>query len=230
MRSRWRYLPLTISMIALGLPAPLAAGKLFQPRGCITFYACRTILANSRVRVYQVTPKPPREPVSYEKTYALWLPTHRVTPLGDQRVEGFHEPEAQRIALAGEYVGYALTGSAVFREESDEGLTWQVWRLDARTGRAEKVARKYKCVAADLSESWNAPGVTRLLLTSHGAMAWIFGSYYQFPANYRVCELRPSTSSPILLASSQTTDPRSLAIASGRISWLEGGSRRTAPL
>jgi hypothetical protein len=218
---------------ALALAPPLVAtarARAFEPRGCVTFYVCRTIHASSRVRVYQVTPRPPREPVEYAKTYALWRPSHRITPLGDRYSEGFLEPGLVKITLDGEFVAYALTGTGVFREEISEGLGWQLWRLNARTGHAEKVARKYKCVAADQSEHWDAPGVSDLITTRRGELIWIFGSYYVFPANYRVCELRPKTTSPILLASSQAIAPRSLTLVSGRASWLEGGVRRTAPL
>jgi hypothetical protein len=217
-------------LVAFGIAVPPTAAGFFRPRGCITFYLCRTLRTARRLRVYQVLPRPPREPVIYDKTYALWLPSRRVTALGDKWEEGFSEPGLARITLSGEYVAYALTGTGVFRDEIDEGLGWQIWRLNVKTGRREKVRREHKCVAADLSEGWDAPGVSDLVATSHGTLAWIFGSYNTFPTSYRVCELPPRSTSPLLLASSPAIAPKSLAIAASQLSWVEAGQRRSAPL
>jgi hypothetical protein len=224
-----RFVSLVL-LIAVCLAAQPAAAGFYRPRGCITFYLCHTTLSRRHVRVYQVVPRPPREPVNYDETYALWLPSHRVTALGDKVEEGNTEPGLARISLGGEYVAYALTGSSVFREESAEGLTWQIWRLNVKTGRDEKVRREHKCVAADLSEGWDAPGVSDLLVTPQGTMAWMFGSYNTFPTSYRVCVTPPGTTSPLLLASSPAIAPKSLAIAAGRLSWVENGETRSAPL
>jgi hypothetical protein len=219
-----------VSLIALCVAVAPVEGTISEPRRCVVYYRCRTLLANRKVRIFQETPRPPREPINYLKTFALWRRTGRLTPLGDRVEEESREPELRRMTLSGQYLAYTLVGSAAFRNESSEGLTWQIRRLNIRTGRSEKVRREYKCVAADQSEDWDAPGVTDLLVTPNGTMAWIFGSYYEFPTNYRVCELPPGTPSPILLANSQTITPKSLAIASNRLSWRENGIPRSAPL
>src|ERR1700682_6407877 len=216
--------------IALCPAVAPAEGTISEPRRCVVYYRCRTLLVTRQVRIFQETPRPPREPINYLKTFAVWLRTGRLTPLDDRVEEESREPELRRMTLSGRYLAYALVGSAVFRNESSEGLTWQIRRLNIRTGTSEKIRREHKCVAADESENWNAPGVTDLLVTPNGTMAWIFGSYYESPANYRVCELPPGSSSPILLANSQTITPKSLAIATNRLSWLENGIPRSAPL
>src|SRR5438105_2434506 len=111
MPSRATYLRAATVLVVFCVALPPTAAGFFRPRGCVTFYLCHTLLTGRRLRIYQVVPRPPREPINYDRTYALWLPNRRVTPLGDKWEEGFSEPGLARIALSGEYVAYALTGT-----------------------------------------------------------------------------------------------------------------------
>lgn len=205
------------------LPVAATARTLPFPTRCHTTYSCQVIRRGGDVVVFPETPRPPREPIVYPRTFALWLPTGRSTALGDLDEEGVLDPRRSHFALAGEYVAYALP----FEAPHAEGIRWQVIRMNARTGREEKARRRIgRCLLEDRSETFDAHRVEEVAVTPNGRVAWIFGGYFSSPPNYRVCELPPRSRTPVLLASSATIAPESLRLGAHRISWIEGGEKR----
>jgi hypothetical protein len=197
------------------------------PAQCGAFYLCHVIAKRGHLAIFTRTPRPPREPIRYRPTFAIWLPTRRISALGDVDEEGYVNPQLTRYALAGEYLAYTLP---VYVPHA-EGLRWQIIRLNVRSAQQEKARRNvHGCLVEDADEDFDAHKVEDIAVTSAGRVAWIFGSYSSSPPNYWVCDLPPGSCSPVLLASSKTVAPKSLGLTRHRLSWSEGGQTRIVPL
>lgn len=150
-----------------GVLRPGSAGAATEhKRPVCVQYRCKTIAADAQVRVYQATSRHPgRE--THERTYAQWLPTGRVTALGDNGA-GFEGAVLGRLAVAGRFVAYALGLSA--ERYAGSGTTWGVVRLNAQTGHRESVAPDGEKGGGFGEKS---PGVTGVVATPAGSVAWV---------------------------------------------------------
>ena len=197
-------------------------------------YRCETIAATAQIRVYQARTRRPAREEAFQSSFARWLRTGRVTPLGDN-VKTTTVLELKRLALSGRFVADAMETCG-----KNECGGWSISRVNAQTGRNEEAT-----VSTATSELENpnqhcvgavppgAPGVTDLIVTAKGTVAWIIGGSIEGPTNLKnlgsrtVCELPPRSKTPLVVASSPKIEPRALAANGGHLYWLEGGVART---
>jgi hypothetical protein len=195
-------------------------------------YRCTTIAADAQVRVYRATRRHPgREGYEYESTFARWLSTGRVTALDD--AGGFGGATLISLGLSGRYVAYALV------EEGDRyqrtGSSWAVVRLNAQSGHHE---------FESLSFGEKSQGVTDIVATPAGSIAWIEEGSFQNPmgpllpgdesllplGSKAVFYLPYRSNAPQALAVSLTIVPKSLAAIPGHLYWTEAGAARSASI
>ena len=222
-----------VVVLGLAQAAPAVAARHKRPV-CVVF-RCRTLAADVQVRVYQATSRHPgRE--SHESTYARWLPSGRVTALGDNGtvVEG---AVLKGLALSGRFVAYAL-GLAAERYPGG-GTTWGIERLNAQTGHRESILPDGEKGGGFGEKS---PGVTDIVATLAGSIAWIDDGSFQNPigplssgsllplGSKAVFELPPSSKTPTALAVSSMIAPQSLAAIPGHLYWTEGGTARSTSI
>src|SRR5206468_8208611 len=86
----------------------VATGKHRRPI-CV-MYRCRTLAATAQVRVFQATNRHRGRERLFLSTFAKWLPSGRVTPLGDA-VEEVRVTALRQVALAGRFVADVTTTS-----------------------------------------------------------------------------------------------------------------------
>ncbi len=194
-------------------------------------YRCRTVAADSQVRVFRATSRHPGRELEPEATFAQWLPSGRVTALGDS--SGVEGDVLKGLDLSGRFVVCAL-GVAAERYPGT-GTGWAVQRLNAQTGHRERVSPD-GVMSGSFGE--NSPGVTDVAVTPAGSIAWIDDGAFQNPlpgnggvlplGSKAVFDLLPSAGVPAVLAVSPAIDPKSLAAIPGRLYWIEGGVPRTA--
>jgi hypothetical protein len=201
-------------------------------RAVCVLFRCKTLLADTQVRVYQATSRHPREE-AHDSTFAEWVPTGHVTPLGDElRFEG---PSLEGLALSGRFVAYALGLTA--ERYPGTGTTWAIGRLNVQTGRRERVPTDGEKGGGFGEKS---PGVTDVAVTAAGTVAWIDDGSFANPlpgtpnvlplGSRAVFELAPGSKMPTPLAVSATIEPKSLAAIPGRLYWTEGGAARSTPV
>jgi hypothetical protein len=232
----WLALTLCGWVVVLGLvqPAPAAASTRHKRPVCVV-YRCRTLSADVQVRVYQATSRHPgRE--SHESTYARWLPSSRVTALGDNGTV-FEGAVLKGLAVSGRFVAYTL-GLAAERYQGT-GFTEGVERLNAQTGRRESIPPDGEKGGGFGEKS---PGVTDIVATPAGSIAWIDDGSFQNPigplsatsllplGSKAVLELPPSSKTPTALAVSSAIAPQSLAAIPGHLYWTEGGTARSTSI
>ncbi len=175
-----------------------------------------TVVQNTHVRVFTARSK--RDQVIFDSSFAKWVPSGRVTPLGDFAAT-VTELRLVRFVLINQWLGYVL------EEFSEQTLGQSIYRLDARTGRREHV------LAAPGSEDDFATlsaGVSDLAETPAGTVAWIQGGSIASPGIYRVFEWPPGAKAAVLLATATDIAATSLAAVPGHLYWLEGGVPRGA--
>ena len=225
MRAHWRLgtagatVAMLVPVLVVLIVASVADARLIERHLCRN-YKCVTVAADAKVRVFERRPTP-RAAEQGPVTLARWLPAARITALGD-----FYElggGELGPLAVSGEWVAYALNGE----ERYMNGHSVQVIRLNARTGNKLTAACTAEAMTAGCAEfvPRGGAGVTDVVVTSAGTAAWIVRGAVN--GRYALMELAPKTSRPMLLASSATISPHSLAATVGHIYWLEGGIPRT---
>jgi hypothetical protein len=225
---------LALALVALD-GGGTAVGARHRKPICVR-YKCRTLAATAQIRVFQATNKHPAREVPYLSSFARWLPSGRVTPLGDglEQTQGVF---LERLALAGRFVADAST--SVGKETMYEGqIGWSVSRLNVETGRQEHARVPFTPSELDPNRRCNgfvpegAPGVTDIAVTANGTVAWIVGG--SIDNNLRnlssrtVCELPPGSSVPLVVASDPSIRPKSLAAIPGHLYWIEGTTPRNA--
>jgi hypothetical protein len=214
-----------------GVGVGIAGARPGRPT-CVV-YRCRTLAASAQIRVYQARNRHPAVEIPFLSSFARWLPTGRLTPLGDN-VETTRILKLKLLALAGRFVADATESCG------KEGCASSVARLNVQTGRRERATPSTaswelgnlngKCVGGPPG----ALGVTDIIVTPSGTVAWIMGGSIEVPTNRvdlnsrTVCELPPKSSTPVVVASSTRIEPKTLAGIPGRLYWLEGGAPRTA--
>lgn len=166
----------------------------------------------------------------YLSHVAVWKPSGRVTRLGDY-AEFFGGVTLDRFELAGSFVGLSTYTS---NHETGEAA-YTLSRVDARTGRRETIAVRNNltllrqgCLPAGEAPS----GVTALVITETGAMAWIsveLGVFSMF-GGVRVCELPSGAPAPIVLAQNPTVVRDSLALGGHTLYWTQEGKAYSALL
>jgi hypothetical protein len=236
MRRPFTTLATAALLLVLAAALACAASAAAAPRRaaplCRTGH-CHTIEESREARLFRVTRRP-HGYVSYNVVYGEDRRTGRVTTVLGGEVEA--QPEIELPAVNGTYAAVVLVRSGKYNEE---GALVSVERVDLRTGRREITARPTTAPSegrCDGGSPYKAPGITDLLVTSKGAVAWIIGGIYdrvtQRPdlGNYRVCLLAAGASAPTVLAAGDTIDARSLAATQERLYWSEGGEPMTAPL
>jgi hypothetical protein len=213
-------------------PVTAAAAPRRAAQLCRTGH-CHTIEESREARLFRVTLRP-HGYVSYNVVYGEDRRTGRVTTVLGGEVEA--QPEIELHAVNGTYAAVVLVRSGKYNEE---GSLVSIERIDLRTGRREITARPTSAPAegrCDGGSPYKAPGITDLLVTSKGAVAWIIGGIYdpvtQHPdlGNYRVCLLSGAGRTPTVLATGDMIDPRSLAATAERLYWSENGEPMSAPL
>jgi hypothetical protein len=219
--------PLAVACAASAATTPLRAARL-----CATGH-CHTIVESPDARIFRVT-RMPRGYVSYKVIYGEDRHTGKVTTFLGGLVEA--QPSFELPVLDGAYAAFELVRPGKYNEE---GALVSVERVDLRTGRRE--------TAGGLLEepperscggglAYKAPGITDLLVTARGAVAWIIGGTYEpVPGGphlhgNRICLLSGTVRTPTVLAAGDTIEPRSLAATRGRVYWSEGGKPESAPL
>jgi hypothetical protein len=221
--------------ISVALQPGTASAAPLRMRHLCSTHKCRTLAADAQVRVFQATAKHPgRE--NYASTFAQWLPTRRVTALGDSA--RFEAPTLQGSpALAGRFVSYGLQITA--ERSPGQGFEGAVARLNVQTGRRESFEAN-GAQGGGFGE--NSPGVIDVAVTPAGSTAWIIDGSYQDPAgphlpgpasvlplgSKTVYEVLAGSKAPVALATNPTIDPKSLAAIPGHLYWAEGGAARTA--
>jgi hypothetical protein len=180
-------------------------------------YRCRTLARNRQVTVIRATSRHRASEVLRQRSYAELQPRGRPQPLGDSE-EG---PILWRVAVGGAYVAYSLS----FTRATDPTTTWKVGRLNALSGRRE-------IIDAELGEEGPrylpSPGITALIVTPSGLIAWILAGPRSDERDYRVFEVAPTSKLPTLLAEGSDIDPRSLAAAGRYVYWTQGQSPMSA--
>jgi hypothetical protein len=197
-------------------------GEALASRGRICArYRCRALAADLQVNIFQAAARRPSE-LPYQSTFARWLPTGRLTALGDEINPPSVEITLTQLALTGRFAAFATVLHAGTEAESSVG--WSVYRLNVQTGRRDRLD------AGGPEDVFlpKAPGVTDVVVTAKGTAAWIAGVNTR-PVTYKVFELAAGSKKRVLLANAATIEPKSLSAAPGHLYWTEGGAARVAP-
>lgn len=217
---------------ALLAVASASSAAVSEHRLC-RVHRCRTLAANVQVRIFRATARHPANE-EYESTFAHWLPSGRVTALGDEtRLEG---PTLHQVAVAGRYVSYVLE----VEEERYPGTGFRevVARMNVQTGRINAI----DATGRDRSRFFrDSPGVTDVVVTRAGSIAWIISGRFADPTHNtpppgltpngsKALYLIPARSTtPRLLAFSPGIDPRFLVARRGHIVWRDAGIAQAFP-
>jgi hypothetical protein len=187
---------------------------------CAT-YKCRTLAADSTVKVFQAVNRGLLDE-TFQSSFARWLPSGRLTALGDE----VNAPEADlrltQLAVTGRFAAYATVLFA--GHEAENSVGWSVYRLNVQTGRREQVDASRKDAFGR-----HDPGVTGVVVTPKGTVAWIAGVNTR-PSTYKVFVLAPGSRTTVLLASATTIEPKSLAAIPGHLYWTDVGVAHGVPV
>ena len=219
-------------VLSLAGSASASATARRAARICATGH-CHTLMTGPRARLFRLTRMAHGFVVS-SVLYGEDRRTGRVTTVVGGDVET--QPVVELPFLAGTYAALVLVRTGKYNEEGA-----QVWieRVDLQTGRRLNSRRLPPGPAGEGCDGglpFKAPGVTDLIVTAKGALAWLLGGAYDPVTNapelgdYRVCLLTGTGRAPTVLAAGDTIGPRSLAATPERLYWSEGGEPRTAPL
>jgi hypothetical protein len=178
---------------------------------------CRTLVANRQAVVFLAVNRSGKE-LPYRSSFVRWVPSGRVTRLGDEEPGVDIAISISRPVVAARFVGYALQ---IF---SHSEQTAMVCRLDAQRGHRQ-------CVFADQNvEGAEGGRVQDLVLTPGGTVAWIAGGPGSRVPVHDVYELLPGAKVPVLLASAASVEGGSLAASATHLYWTEAGAVRTATI
>jgi hypothetical protein len=206
-----------LALCALGLSGSLwsadAVARTRRRPLCARF-RCKTVADNAQVRVAAVTVSG-RYGERYSEHVAVWKPSGRTTPLGDNGGNALGDGSfLGRFALAGRFLGYATVG---FSHEETGLAGYGVARLNVQSGHREDVTlgrdgtlANTRCVGEAIDAG--ASGVTAIVATAAGTVAWIMAGHF-VPGPTVVCEMSPGSQSPVVLAQSKEIVPDSLAVA-----------------
>jgi hypothetical protein len=211
-----RLAAVLVFALAIGVaPSVAPAIASHVPPSC-ALHVCSTLDESLQVRVFNERSRPGH--VTFDSSFAEWLPSRRVTPLGDF-AESVEALRVTRSVLTGRWLGYVLEDFS----EQDHG--YMIYRLNVRTGQREHVratpASEGEFVATH-------SGVSDMAETSMGTVAWIEGGSVASPDTYRVFEWPPGAKAAVLLATATDIAATSLAAVPGHLYWLEGSVPRTA--
>jgi hypothetical protein len=215
--------------VAAVMPAAASAHSRRSQREqkiCST-YRCRTVVATAQVRIFHAQD----ETQEYDSTFAEWLPTGRVTLLWDEAgfgAGGLLSPMLPGIVVSGRFAGYGIINSV---DRYTGGFGERVARVNVQTGREQGWEANSKAGSGFLP---NSPGITDVVATPAGSIAWIIDGSFDDPTGQtfevtppdsKVVYVVPSGSTtPVLVAYSAVIDPRSLAAIPGHIYWVEAGA------
>jgi hypothetical protein len=219
--------------LALSGVGPGVASARHKRPLCVV-YRCTTLAATAQIRVYKARNRHPAVEVPFLRSFARWLPTGRITPIGDN-TETTRIVRLRLLALAGRFLADALEECS----KNSEACGWSIGRLNAQSGRDETASVSFVPSELGNPNHWcsgtpppRALGVTDIVVSRAGTVAWIMGGSVDFPTNFgnlsrrTVCELKPGSKTPIVVASSPTIEPKSLAAIPGHLYWTEAGTPR----
>jgi hypothetical protein len=204
-------------------------GSLGERRIC-SAYRCRTLVATGQVRVFHAEDRAGE----YDETLAEWLPTGRVTVLRNEA--GFEAgsllSSRPGVAVSGRFAGYAVLSNN--ERYPGMGFGEGVARVNVQTGRRQEWGANGQAGSGFGAKS---PGVTDVVLTPAGSLAWLIDGSFDDPTR-RSVEVTPpgskavylvpsGSAAPVLLAHSATIEPGSLAAVPGHIYWVEAGAAHT---
>ena len=190
-----------------------AGGAGATPRSCGPA-AARTLAHDSVARLY--TPDRTGGPLASARVYGCTFGSSRIVSLGG----GARQQYVELPTLGGRFAGYALRQMGV-----DTGFT-RVRVVDLRSGHGVDDA----AATTQVTQPESFTNVTALVLNARGHVAWIGSkSSIRTPqATYEVHKIDAPAAA--LLDSGPQIDPRSLQRHGRQISWVRGGTRRSATL
>jgi hypothetical protein len=189
------YIALALTFVGgiTTIAAPAATSRPQKPL-CVR-RRCTDLQSDRSVRVFQANERNRAREEIFQSTYARWLPTGRVTALGDS-AELFLGANLGSLVLAGRYVAYALDFERGQYGSSFDG--WSIYRLNAQTGIKSTVCADVveKCEGYQTSGP-RLPGVTDVAVTSTGSIGWITsGSDEATASTFFVYELPAGSKTP----------------------------------
>jgi hypothetical protein len=193
---------LVLALITVAVPA--GWGSEWNAAQICASHVCRTIVANTRVRMFRASDRR-----GYDIVFAEWLPTHRVREIDFPRSEPL-----TAVELAGPVLAYAVRYGS--------GTSVQVYVEDLEPGHA-RVGGSW--VAAQDIEAGSA-GVKNLAVTRSGSVAWLVEGRFLDPSapeagphpNARAIFCAARTGEPVLLAYGPSISPSALRADASRCS------------
>ena len=175
----------------------------------------RTIVQSSFARVYRLG----------GRSYGCLFRAGRAYRLGDQTSNESY-PDTVRLGrvvrLAGRFAAYEIRH--VGRGDSQ----YDVFVKDLRTGAIRRHPKAYEALTPPAEEP--DAGVTDIVLSSRGAVAWIVRNIYADPVRLEVRKA-DATARSALLDAGTAIDPASLTLGrDGTLRWLNAGVTRTSGL
>jgi hypothetical protein len=137
------------------------------------------------------------------------------------------------VAVAGPFAAYALSLEA--ERYQGQGFTEAIDRLNVKTGKRERLD-------AEAAFGSKSPGITDVVVTPAGSVAWMIEGSFQDPTGQTpapgvvplgskaIFDVSPTSKVPVLVAFSTTIQPKSLAVTAGHLYWLEGEAAHTAAI
>jgi hypothetical protein len=212
--ARW-LLPCAVLGALFATPAVSSARHQYSAKQICARRVCRTLAANRNVRVFRATDRH-----GYDIVYGEWLPTRQVRLITTPRSEPI-----TAMALVGPRFAYA--------ERYGAGTAVLVYVQDLRP----RGPGAGWSAADDLEHG--SRGVTKLALTSSGAVAWLVEGRFMDPADIKegphpesraifvVPKLRDE---PVFLAYGTDIATQSLRAAHGHIYWTQSSVRHSYAL
>jgi hypothetical protein len=201
--------------VALVMPALLGVGaaEAKPKRTCHPRHAY-TMVANRQVRVYAVV-----HPYDYRDVFACYRRTGKRFELGTFDPHDVDYPYHVTVRLSRRMVGW------ISSYDDRYGNGWyDIYVRDARTHALLHHARQ-EGNSEDPGGSWNADA---LVMDRAGSIAWIAtGSNPDRTYNYEVFK-SDTTRAEQTLDSGPEIDPKSLRRDGKTVTWVKGGSTRTA--
>jgi hypothetical protein len=193
---------MVLAFIALRVPSGRASQ--WNAKVICASHACRTIIADARVRVFRATDRR-----GYDIVFAEWLPRHQVRELDFPRSEPL-----TAIALTGPVIADAIG--------SFSGIGGEVYVEDLQPGHTGDGG---SWSAAENIEAGSA-GVRHLAVTASGSVAWLVEGHFMDPANIeagpypnsRAVFCASRTGEPVLLSYGPTITPTDLKAHASRCS------------
>jgi hypothetical protein len=224
-----RRLVTIVMLVALASPTSAAARRGPHRRECRVPKGARVLVADGKAQVYAYDENAPLS-VALE-VFGCTYGGQRTVLLGGQQLSGGSAGLALET-VSGYYVAYEEL-TAVNGDRHEGYVTMLVVR-DLRSGH---VARRVPSGAATrpaVGAQGTGP-ITGIVLRANGTAAWIAQTESHeeggLPARYAYAVEDAPTSGPVTsLASGETVNPHSLALAGGTLYWLQAGKPMSADL